>query len=141
MKKLKFIISSFLMIGVIFACISMQAFASTANSAFVLSSGEVTGYRSKDNTTSVFVHNVNGKLIGIQTQGGSYIPSSNSYGNFTNCTIGTTANCPAGQKSLVRQYIKESGYAVARLYCISGGQGAGFWSPDSVWESGVVTVN
>ncbi len=107
---------------------------------------QVTTKQPKENDTSLYMYYVSG--------GPTYVAHAAGY-----TTISTYKDCSydknsaaqfsykyefkPGQRRYMYNYVRENGYSYAGVYAraYTAGSASGVWSPDSVYESGVISAN
>ena len=130
-----------------FSCFTMKVQADSYDRQFRfiftdIFEGRITGPQTKDNDSSVYMwyssgspHSYDAKVIAFT--------NPNAY-EWTDCSGGYHYRFYRGQKRFMYNYVKENGHSTAGVYGYhqsSAGTASGYWSPDSVYESGVLPAS
>lgn len=104
--------------------------------------GRQTGPQSKDDDSSMFMWYSSAGPTYYEAKAIGY--SNPSQYVWSDCSGGYHYRFYHGQKRFMYNYVRENGYSAAGIYGYnqsSAGTAGGYWSPDSVYEAGVISAS
>lgn len=108
-------------------------------------STDCTGHQPKENDSSVYMYYVSGTpgliydahVVGYNN---FYLEKDCSYDSSTTSKFSYKYRFHNGDRRLMYNYVRENGYQYAGIRAVGHGKGTatGVWSPDSVYEAGLI---